>query len=251
MDLFYIISKIFTYFLSPAIWILIILIWRHFAKLRAVKKRLTIAAICIFLLFSNQVLYTKAVTAWQPKPVTLNHKQYEAGIVLGGMVAFDKKKEGFFREDEDRFYQAYKLYHAGTIKKILVSGGTVDAELPEEADFIKNELIAIGVKPEDVITETRSKTTRENALFSKQIIDSLHIKPPYVLITSAQHIPRASRLFVNEGLNVVAYPCAYSVINEKFTWDDYLLPKIRILDAWQRFIKELAGFTIYNILKRG
>lgn len=250
MDFFYIISKIFTFFLAPAIWILIFVMWRYFAKRRSIKRRLTIAAICIFIFFSNEVIYTLLANAWQPKPVTLNQKQYEAGIVLGGIVAFDKKKKGFFGEDEDRFYQAYKLYHAGTIKKILVSGGTVDKYLPEEADFIKNEMIAIGVKPEDIITETRSKSTRENAFFSKKIIDSLHIKAPYVLITSAQHMPRASRLFANAGLNVVAYPCAYSVINENFTPDDYLLPKIRILDAWQRFIKELAGFIIYNVFKK-
>ncbi len=250
MDFFYIISKIFTFFLAPAIWIVVLLIWRYFAKRRLIKKRVTIAAVCIFLLFSNEVIYTLLANAWQPKPVTLNREQYEAGIILGGIVAFDKKKKGFFGEDEDRFYQTYKLYHAGTIKKILVSGGTVDKDLPEEADFIKNEMIAIGVKPEDIITETRSKTTRENALFSKRIIDSLHIKPPYVLITSSQHMPRASRLFTNAGLNVVPYPCAYSVINENFALDDYLLPKIGILDDWQRFLKELTGFIIYNVFKK-
>jgi uncharacterized SAM-binding protein YcdF (DUF218 family) len=250
MDFFYIISKIFTFFLSPAIWILILLIWRSFAKLRAIKKRLAIAATIIFIFFSNEAIYTNLVNAWQPKPVTLKGKQYEAGIVLGGIVAFDKRKNGFFGESADRFYQACKLYRAGIIKKILVSGGTVAKELPEEADFLKTEMIAAGVKPGDIITETFSKTTRENALFSKRIIDSLHIKPPYVLITSAQHIPRASRLFANAGLSIVPYPCAYSVIDGPLTLDDYLLPKIAVLDTWQRFIKELVGFVIYNVFKK-
>ncbi len=214
------------------------------------KKRLAIAATITFIFFSNEAIYTTLVNAWQPKPVILKGQQYEAGIVLGGIVRFDKRKKGFFGDDADRFYQACKLYRDGTIKKILVSGGTVAKELPEEADFIRREMIEIGVKHEDIITETSSKTTRENALFSKKIIDSLHIKPPYVLITSAQHIPRASRLFANAGLSIVAYPCAYSVINETLTIDDFLLPKITILDAWQRFIKELIGFVIYNVFKK-
>jgi len=251
MDFFYIISKILTFFLAPAIWIILLLIWRYFAKRSVIKKRLAIAAICIFILFSNEFIYTVVVNAWQPKPVTLKGKQYEAGIVLGGMAAFDKKKKGFLKEDADRFYQACKLYRNRTIKKILVSGGTVAKELPEEADFIKNEMIAIGVKPEDIITETRSKTTRENARFTKQIIDSLHIEPPYILITSSLHMPRASRLFANAGLKVIPYPSAYSVINQSFDWDDYLLPKIRILDEWQGFIKELVGFVVYTVFRKG
>jgi uncharacterized SAM-binding protein YcdF (DUF218 family) len=111
-------------------------------------------------------------------------------------------------------------------------------------------MIAIGVKPGDIITETLSKTTRENALFSKKIIDSLRFIPPYVLITSAQHMRRASRLFANAGLKVVPYPSAYSVIDEAFTLDDYLLPKITILDAWQSFIKEVVGYTIYSSIKK-
>jgi uncharacterized SAM-binding protein YcdF (DUF218 family) len=247
MDLFYIISKVFTFFLAPAVWIFILLAWRKFAKLRTTKRQLSIAAVIIFIFFSNQAVYATLVNAWQPKPLTLANQKYEAGIVLGGIVAFDKSNKGFLREDADRFYQACKLYRAGIIKKIVVSGGTVAKELPEEADFLKNEMMAIGVKPEDIITETVSKTTRENALFSKKIIDSLHINPPYVLITSAQHIRRAARLFANAGVRTIPYPCAYSVIDEHFTLDDYLLPKITILDAWQPFIKELVGYAIYSV----
>jgi uncharacterized SAM-binding protein YcdF (DUF218 family) len=250
MDFIYIISKVFTFFLAPAVWIFIILIWRNFAKLRSVKRRLGIVAAIIFIFFSNQAIHASLVKAWQPAPVTLRGRQFEAGIVLGGMVSFDKGNNGYLREDADRFYQACKLYRAGIIKRILVSGGTVAEELPEEADFLRNEMIAIGVKPGDIITETLSKTTRENALFSKKIIDSLRFIPPYVLITSAQHMRRASRLFANAGLKVVPYPSAYSVIDEAFTLDDYLLPKITILDAWQSFIKEVVGYTIYSFIKK-
>jgi uncharacterized SAM-binding protein YcdF (DUF218 family) len=243
MDLIYIISKVFTFFLSPACWIFILLVWRYVAKLRSTKKRLAIAAILVFILFSNEALFKTIVNAWQPKLASLQH-QYEAGIVLGGMSGFDRYKRGFFRDAEDRFYQACKLYYAGTIKKIVVTGGTVAKDKPEEADFIKAEMMSIGVKSEDIITETRSKTTRENALYTKQIIDSLHIPGPYVLITSAEHIPRASKLFRNVGLPVIPYPCSYEVIDEKLTLDDYLLPKLQTFEAWQRFLKEVIGTAI-------
>jgi uncharacterized SAM-binding protein YcdF (DUF218 family) len=123
MDFIYIISKVFTFFLAPAVWIFIILIWRNFAKLRSVKRRLGIVAAIIFIFFSNQAIHASLVKAWQPAPVTLRGRQFEAGIVLGGMVSFDKGNNGYLREDADRFYQACKLYRAGIIKRILVSGG--------------------------------------------------------------------------------------------------------------------------------
>jgi uncharacterized SAM-binding protein YcdF (DUF218 family) len=244
MDLLYVVSKVFTFFLSPACWLFILLVCIYLAKLRITRKRLVIAATVIFILFTNNALFKTAVNAWQPKPVNLQHKQYEVGIVLGGMSGFDKNNRGFFQDAADRFYSACKLYYAGTIKKIVVTGGTVAKDKPEEADFIKAEMISIGIKPKDIITETRSKTTRENALYTKSIIDSLNLSAPYVLITSAEHIPRASKLFKNVGLIVIPYPCAYEVIDDDVTIDDYLLPRLRLLEGWQRFLKELIGTVI-------
>jgi uncharacterized SAM-binding protein YcdF (DUF218 family) len=249
MDFLYVVSKVFTFFLSPFYWILILLVWRYFAKLRGTKQRLSIIAVCVFIVFSNDAFFKTAVNAWQPKPVNLQTNHYEAGIVLGGMSGFDKDRRGFFKDASDRFYQGCELYNAGTIKKVIVTGGTVAKNKPEEADFIKTEMIKMGVRPDDVIAETRSKTTRENAIYTKQIIDSLHIPAPYVLITSAEHIPRASRLFENVGLKVIPYPCAYEVIDEELTLDDYLIPKVKTLDSWQRFIKEMIGSIIYKMKK--
>lgn len=71
MDAVYIVSKVFTFFLAPAVWILLLIIWRRFAKLRSTKKRVTIAAVIIFLIFSNGALYKLSVNAWQPSPVML------------------------------------------------------------------------------------------------------------------------------------------------------------------------------------
>ncbi len=215
------------------------------------KKRLGLFALFIFILFSNEALYCLIINAWQPEPVNLKGRKYEMGIVLGGIVAFDKNSKGYFSEGEDRFYQACKLYYAGTIKKILVSGGTIASDLPEESDFIKNEMTSIGVKPADIITETRSKTTYENAIFTKKIIDSLHIQPPIVLITSAQHLHRATKLFSKAGVSVIPYPSAYTVIkNQRLSLFDYIIPKIKILDAWQSFMKEVAGFAFYYIFNK-
>jgi uncharacterized SAM-binding protein YcdF (DUF218 family) len=244
MDLMYVVSKVFTFFLSPACWLFILLVWMYFVKLRRTKKRLFIATTVVFILFTNNALFKSAVNGWQPKPVNLQHKQYEVGIVLGGMSGFDKNNRGFFQDAADRFYSTCKLYYAGTIKKIVVTGGTVAKDKPEEADFIKAEMISVGIKPGDIITETRSKTTRENAIYTKKIIDSLHLPSPYVLVTSAEHIPRASKLFKNVGLAVIPYPCAYEVIDDGLTIDDFLLPKLRLLEGWQRFLKELIGTVI-------
>ncbi|MFZ8477648.1 YdcF family protein, partial [Staphylococcus aureus] len=85
------------------------------------------------------------------------------------------------------------LYHEGKIEKILVTGGNGNLFLnePDESSFLEKEFIRNGVKKEDIILEKKSRNTYENAIFSKKILDSLKLKPPYILITSASHMPRS------------------------------------------------------------
>lgn len=248
--MFFILSKIFSFLLAPISWILILLIWMIISKSKPTKKRLSVIIICIAILFSNYFLYRKFVLAWQSKPVTLSKgSHYSAGILLGGFAAFDIDKRGFFTQESDRFIQTEKLYHLGFIQKIVMTGGSgslINNEL-KEADFIKGELIASGIAAEDIIIENNSRNTYENAIFSKRILDSLHLQGPYVLITSATHMPRSVRVFKKAGLNVVAFPCNYTVINSHISWEEFVIPDLKLLNDWSIIIHEIIGLKIYQL----
>jgi len=248
--MFFILSKVLSFLVQPISWILVLLIWMIFSKSKAVKKRLLISIICIAVLFSNLFLYQKFVTAWQTKPVTLSKgTQYSVGIVLGGFADFDINKRGYFSESADRFIQTEKLYHQGFIQKIIMTGGSGELINPEpkEAAFVKNELIASGISENDIMIENSSRNTFENAVFTKKILDSLQLKAPYILITSATHMPRSLQVFRKAGISVIAVPSDYHVINSHLSIDEIIIPKLKLLNDWGIIFHEIIGLKVYQL----
>lgn len=61
---------------------------------------------------------------------------------------------------------------------------------------------ALGVKIEDMLINPKPKDTREEALFTKTVVGD----EPFVLVTSATHMPRAMKLFKSLGLNPIPAP---------------------------------------------
>jgi len=248
--MFFILSKILFFLLVPFWWIVILYVWMRLSKSPRVKKNLSVIIIVIAVVFTNPVIYHTLVSQWQPRPVKLpTDKKYDAGIVLGGMAGYDKNERGYFGNNADRFIQTANLYHQGIIKKIIISGGTgsLMQDEPPEAFFLKQEFIANNVHDSDIIIDARSRNTFENAVFSKEIIDSMHLKPPFVLITSALHMKRSVSVFKKTGYDFIAFPCDYKVNLSEFGITDYIIPNIALLNEWSLFIKEVVGLYVYKL----
>lgn len=77
----------------------------------------------------------------------------------------------------------------------------------------------------------------------------LYLNGPFLLISSAMHLPRAEKLFLNQKLDIRSHPCDFMTraIANNF-WEDYLLPSSLTLNNWDTFIKELSGLIIYKII---
>lgn len=234
----------------PFNWILILLIIYLFAKSLMTKKKIKIAILFIAIVFSNPFIYDTLVKKYQPLPKKLDStKHYSVGILLGGFSMFDRYDQGYFGNNADRFIQAANLYHSGNIKKILMTGGVgrLFQKEPTEASFALEELIRNGVRKEDIIFEDRSRNTIENAIYSRVLLDSMKEKQPYILITSALHMPRSLKVFQKAGYqNIVTYPCDYKVIDSKFSLEDIIIPDIKLLNDWQYFLHEIVGTIIYQ-----
>ncbi len=248
--MFFIVSKMLAFLLVPFNWIILLFVTFLIVKNKKIKKRLVVAMAVIFVVFSNPFLYKKAVYAWQiNEPTITKGRQYEAGIVLGGMTMFDKNDKGYLNERSDRFTETLKLYHLGIIKKIVVSGGSglLTGKEPPEANFLQQQFIANKVNPADIIVENKSRSTYENAVFSKQKLDSLNLKGPYVLVTSATHLRRSIKVFNKAGMPVVVYPSSFDVIDDKNSWSDFIWPNLKYMADWTAIIKEMVGILAYSV----
>ena len=242
-------SAFVSLFLSPLNWIIILIVAAWYFRKRRLKKVFIIAAIIVFVVFGNRWLLNVFARNWQPAPVAVSSLPvYDCGIVAGGFASPDAKANGYFNATADRFIQVVKLYNSGKIKNILISGGNgKDTEESfREAAWVKGELLAFRVPDSVIIIEDQSNNTKENALNSKRLLDSLHFKPPYLLITSAYHMPRAKLLFEKYGVPVDGFPCNYRDGMGSFSfWD--LMPGVGGLLAWNVYLKEVLGWVVYSL----
>jgi uncharacterized SAM-binding protein YcdF (DUF218 family) len=241
-------SNLAYFLIAPENWIICLLLFVLIARSPVVKKRLTLVIILLFFIFGNRFLYQTVVNAWQPQPVTLpTNISYEAEILLGGAGSFDIYKKGYFNGAADRFIEACILYKTGKVKRIIITGGSNKENQPKDANFQYKKMLEMGIPAEDVVVEDSSRTTFENALFTKEKIDSLRLKPPYLLVTSAIHIPRAERVFAKAGIPVVSFPCDYHVINSRVDFSEYIIPNLATFSNWSLFFKEVTGLLGYKL----
>ena len=242
-------SSVLDFFLSPFNWIVILIIISFILRKPSSRKSFRIFALCIFIIFGNKWLLNSYAKNWQPAPVSLgNGIVYNCGIVPGGFASPDAEGNGYFNATSDRFIEVVKLFKLGKITHILISGGNGKADDKDfrEGLWVKGELTEMGIPDSIIYIEDRSNNTADNAVFAKKILDSILLRQPYLLITSAVHMPRASLLFRNAGLPVTQFPCNYIDGRDVFSFSE-LIPKLSVLLDWNSYLKETAGYCFYYI----
>lgn len=116
-------------------------------------------------------------------------------IVLGG----DTLDQNFLGISSYwRSVYAVLVWREAHFRTMILSGADPAATLMR--DFI----VCQGVPAGAIVLETRSTSTRENALFTAQLARSL--PGPYVLLTSDYHMRRAAGAFRKAGLAVTTRP---------------------------------------------
>jgi uncharacterized SAM-binding protein YcdF (DUF218 family) len=121
----------------------------------------------------------------------------------------------------------------------LVPTGTTEAELAKV--FFEQQ----GVDMKRVTLESESRTTRENALRVAALLGE-RCKQPWLLLTSAWHMPRSMTEFQSVGCNVTAYPVDFRT-GEEISWTDYAMAGS--LMAWQTALHELLGMFVYGLTR--
>jgi len=251
----FILSKFIGILLSPLLWIVLLSLASWFIKDSGRKRKTSRMALIMLLFFTNNWIIQNLMLQYQssPKPMA-SGEQYSAGILLGGLAGYDETyKQGFFNQTSDRFIQTLRLYKEGHIRKIIVSGGNAifAGDDFREADFLVENLLAMGVPKEDILSEREAMNTIENSRLTHRITDSLMIRGPFVLITSAFHMPRAMKTFTNEGMQVRPFPCAYLALpsDKKFGLLS-LVPSANAPNLWNIYLKEQVGNLFLRLRKK-
>ncbi len=103
-----------------------------------------------------------------------------------------------------RCVYAVRAWREGHFRRIVLSGGPIEGSSYSIASTMRDFLVSSGVPKEAIFLEDRSHSTRENALYTQQLIAGWPGKK--VLLTSDQHMFRALRAFRKIGLDVTPRP---------------------------------------------
>ena len=247
--MFFILSKTIGALTKPFGWLVILMLAAVFLRKTKAKKVSLIAAFTVFLVFTNPVLFDFSIKCWEPEPVAVeNLRTYDIGIVLGGFSSYLPEYNNIkLNEAGDRLWQTVSLYNRGKIKKILISGGSGRKTGKSEAAAVRDVLIAMGIPESDVLAESESRNTYENAEYSAKLIAGIQPGADCLLITSALHIPRSIGCFCKAGLNPDIFPAEHISRYEDTFWLNRIVPKPEVMVKWNRLINEWVGMLVYKV----
>ena len=216
------------------------------------KKWLYLSIFFTFF-FTNQVIYGIIVSFWAiPLTPIKSVEKADIAIVLGGASRIDLSDTNrvFLNDGEgDRIIHAIQLYKMGKVDKILFTSGSADVigMKYSEALFARKLFIMLGVAPEDLILETKSRNTYENALFSSQIIKKDYPKKKYLLVTNSLHEKRGLACFEKQGIHCTPFSINTEGGFYLYQFSGYIVPSAHTLTAWDRFLHEFIGYWVYKI----
>lgn len=146
-------------------------------------------------------------------PADLPTGRYAGIILLGGFEdggISSARNTLALIESGERLSETVRLANKLPGSKVVFTGGaaTIFGRGQDARAAVERYLNDVGVSPERVVLEDKSRNTWENALFTKRIL----MPQPgqrFLLVTSAWHMPRAIGIFRKVGFDVVAYPVDY------------------------------------------
>ena len=131
------------------------------------------------------------------------HRSADFVVVLGSGLKGGGRVPPLLASRLERGLTVYQalLRRAKNDPVLIVSGGKGSDEQVSEADAMAGYVIERGLPAERVVREDRSRTTEENMLFSKAIME--RSRPAYrcIIVTSNYHVFRAAMIARRTGVN--------------------------------------------------
>jgi uncharacterized SAM-binding protein YcdF (DUF218 family) len=250
---FFFLSKLLDELLSPLTWSAMLLAaavpWRTRKPRRPRRDRAFAIAGFLVLFFFSLAPVENALTRWlesSAKDTTKPDVTYDAVILLGGAVEGDPTEEHgvpSYNEHAERLLVTYDLLRTGRARYAIITGGLAGGRI-NEAEVLKGQLAEWGIDPERIIEEGRAMNTRENAVFSAEIVKERGFDK-LVLVTSAFHMKRAADCFRAIGLEPDTLPADWRSSKE---WSSLsFLPRSRYLDQSTYALREIFGRMVYRI----
>lgn len=236
---------------DPLFWVVLMLLAGLALRCRPVAARRSIALGLLVLVLlgwrapPDRLMH--ALETWHPPAHPLQLERYAGVVVLGGSferASLQRAREAVqLNAHADRLTEALALALAHPQLPIMFTGGCVDtgAGCVPEAVLARRFFTQMGLAPDRVQYEAASRNTFENAVLTAQLpgVDKTR---PWLLLTSAWHMPRSMAAFRAQGWNVTPWPADFRS-NAHTPWTAYSLTQG--VQQWQFALHECLGLLAY------
>ena len=167
-------------------------------------------------------------------------------MILGGATTESRYGlGGDLNHAADRLWRGAALYYAEKAPLIVLTGGTLTGGRPE-ALLMAQKLREVGIPDAAMLREAESRTTRENAQFTRTLLQARGINH-ILLVTSATHMRRSVALFSAQGFSVTAVATDHQIPLTAGPVPGWL-PTADRLARSSRAIHEWVGYQVYSWL---
>ena len=174
-------------------------------------------------------------------------------VILGGALESGRLSEyhqqPLLNASAERMTMAVALWRRNPQLRLVFTGG--EGELfgsgPSEAERALRFFDSMGVPRSALTMETRSQNTYENAIFTRDL-PGLDAQRPWLLLTSAWHMPRSLATFKKAGWNVTPYPVDFRT-GGITPLSSYNLGEGA--ERWELLLHEWIGIAAYRLSGRG
>ena len=130
-------------------------------------------------------------------------------VVLGGGHTADSRLPANSQLSDAtlaRLVEGIRIQRLLPNSKLILSGGSWYSRT-SNAEVMAGAALMLGVDQENIVLEPISMDTKDEAILVQEIVKD----DPFILVTSASHMPRSMALFRKLGMEPVPAPAAYSV----------------------------------------
>ena len=251
-------SKLLAFFTQPLAWVALLVL----ASVLLINAsppwafRLGATAVGLLLLLGWEPLPNAALRYLEAQyPAAAQDQSWETQvgvIVLGGALepayAWTVPGQSALNDAAERMTEVAPLLQRSPHLQVLFTGGEghLFGTGPSEAERARRFFQAQGVPSDKLLLESKSRTTFENAVLSRRVA-GVDATQPWLLLTSAYHMPRSMATFQKAGWNVTAYPVDFRS-GLATPWSQYSMDQG--VKRWRLALHEMLGLLAYRLAGR-
>lgn len=240
------ISNIFFWFL-----VMFVLLFWWATKGNGRARRLGMVLLVAFWLLGTRpvtdvILYPLESRYAPPEIANLQKQGVRQVVVLTGggyQVSGEMLSSAFPHASTYRFIGGLELCSRLGSDCRLIFSGSAGRQRRDLATATTMKELALNLMPgRQVLAEARSGSTAEHPANVKPLVKS----EPFVLLTSAVHMPRSMRTFHRAGLNPIPYPVDFLSSGGHYGWSDWL-PSAESLWKAGIALREYLALVFYSV----